>query len=202
VRLPWVAAAVAAVLAAALTVGLTRGDGEQPTGGASTAASTTTTARSTPSQVPTSTTTTANPDGPALPGDIVGRQRDAVVDELIALGVNVRWVIVRSPAPEGSVIGTVPAAGTRLTRGQTVVLVVSRGEAPANSNTTWVVPDGLVGTEAKRSLERLGKEDVRVSKVSIPSSGERGTVIATWPSAGERTADGVVVLVISSGPDD
>jgi eukaryotic-like serine/threonine-protein kinase len=148
---------------------------------------------------PTSSKTIPPSDGSTVPGGLVGQQRDAAVDELIRLGVNVRWVLVRSTQPDGAVMGSFPAEGEPMTKGQTVALVVSRGHAPDQVNSDFVVPDGLVGTGAKDAEKTLDREDVRVTRVTVPSEGEGGQVIATWPAAGTRTADGIVVLVVSGG---
>lgn len=118
---------------------------------------------------------------------------------LIGLGVNVRWVLVRSTQPDGAVMGAYPAEGQPMTKGQTVALVVSRGHAPDRVNSSFVVPDGLVGTDAKDAEKTIDGEDVRVTRVTVPSDGDSGQVIATWPAAGTPTADGIVVLVVSGG---
>ena len=142
--------------------------------------------------------TTAPPsDGSTVPGGLVGQQRDAAVDELIGLGVNVRWVLVRSTQPDGAVMGSYPAEGQPMTKGQTVALVVSRGHAPDRVNSSFVVPGGLVGMSAKDAEKSVDGEDVRVTRVTVPSDGDSGQVLATWPSTGARTADGIVVLVVS-----
>jgi serine/threonine-protein kinase len=150
---------------------------------------------------PTSTPSKTAPpsDGSTVPGGLVGQQREAAVDELIGLGVNVRWVLVRSTQPDGAVIGSFPAEDQPMTTGQTVALVVSRGHAPDQVNSSFVVPEGLVGTSAKEAEKTLDSEDVRVTRVTVPSDGESGQVIATWPAAGTPTGDGIVVLVVSGG---
>jgi serine/threonine-protein kinase len=191
--LVWLLAGVSAVLLAGIVAFLLSNGDETPTS-AGTKPSASSQAR-TPSE---SATTATRPDGRTVPSGIVGQQRDPAVQELISLGVNVRWVLVRSAQPEGVVLGSVPAEGEPMTPGQTVALVVSRGKAPADANTSYVVPDGLVGTDAKDATDRL--DHVRVTRVTIPSDAPRGQVVATWPSAGQQTADGVVVLVVSGGP--
>ena len=194
-RVVWVLGAAVVALAAILAYVLLSGSDPQtpPAAGTRPAAS----ASSSPSAPPT---TAAPADGSAVPAGLVGQQRDAAVKELIGLGVNVRWVLVRSGEPEGAVMGSFPAEGQPMSKGQTVALVVSRGHAPEKVNSSFVVPDGLVGTGAKDATQRLGSEDVRVTRVTVPSDGAKeGQVLATWPAAGARTADGVVVLVVSGG---
>ena len=148
----------------------------------------------TPSSAPPTTSPPA--DGSAVPAGLVGRQRDAAVSELIGLGVNVRWVLVRSTQPDGAVLGSFPAEGQPMAKGQTVALVVSRGHAPEKVSSSFVVPDGLAGASASDAAQRLGGTDVRVTRVIIPAAGKEGQVLATWPAAGARATDGVVVLVV------
>ncbi len=105
-------------------------------------------AASSPTPPPAPPTTAPPADGSAVPAGLVGQQRDAAVSELIGLGVNVRWVLVRSTQPDGAVLGSFPAEGQPMAKGQTVALVVSRGHAPEKVNSSFVVPDGLVGTSA------------------------------------------------------
>ncbi|EWT00134.1 hypothetical protein N865_18075, partial [Intrasporangium oryzae NRRL B-24470] len=191
--LVWGLGAVVVALVATLVFVLLPGSDATPTAAGGTRPSAT-------SQAPsTRATSTTPPDGRTVPSGVVGSQRDAAVQQLIGLGVSVRWVLVRSTHPEGTVLGTFPGEGEPMKRGQTVALVVSRGNAPDHANTSFVVPDGLVGTDAKAATERLGHEDVRVTRVTIPSGDGGGQVLGTWPSAGQQTADGVVVLVVSGG---
>lgn len=186
----WVlAAAVVALVATLAYVLLSGSDPATPPATGKPAASS-----STPPSTPP--TTSAPADGSAVPSGLVGRQRDAAVSELIGLGVNVRWVLVRSTQPDGAVLGSFPAEGQPMTKGQTVALVVSRGHAPEKVSSSFVVPDGLVGTSASDASQRLGGTDVRVTRVTIPAAGKEGQVLATWPAAGARAADGVVVLVV------
>jgi len=42
-------------------------------------------------------------------------------------------------------------------------------------------------------------EGVRLTRVTVRSTRDEGEVVATWPSPGSETADGVVVLVVSGG---
>ncbi|MGO4600118.1 protein kinase domain-containing protein [Terrabacter sp. 2RAF25] len=195
--LVWALVAVVLALVATLGFVLLSGSGTDAAGPAA------------PQPKPTASTTAApSPsatgpqpsDGGTVPTGLVGAQRGAAVDALIKSGVNVRWVLVRSTKPEDTVLGTFPAEGQPMTKGQTVALVVSRGHAPAASNTSFVVPDGLVGTDAKKAMSRLEKEDVRVTRVTVPGD-SRDQVVGTWPSAGQPTADGVVVLVVAGGGD-
>lgn len=194
--LVWGLGALVVVLVAALVFALMR----QPDDGAATATGTRPSATApSPSASSPAQTTTAPSDGNTVPADLVGRPRDAAVADLISRGVNVRWVLVRSSQPNDAVLGSYPAPGQPMTKGQTVALVVSRGDAPAQVNSSYVVPDGLVGTNADAAMSSIDVGGVRVTRVTIPSTTAAGQVIATWPAAGKPTTEGVVVLVVSGG---
>ncbi|MEW1955024.1 protein kinase [Terrabacter sp. NPDC080008] len=195
--LVWGLGAVVVVLLAALVFALLRpsGTGSAPTAGPQPSVST-----SAPTPSSTTPTTAAPSDGGTVPSDIVGQPRGTVVSELISRGVNVRWVLVRSSQPNDVVLGSYPAPGQPMTKGQTVALVVSRANAPDRVNSSFLVPDGLAGTSADDAMSRIDAKDVRVTRVTIPSSSPDGQVIATWPAAGQPTTEGVVVLVVSGTP--
>jgi serine/threonine-protein kinase len=189
-RVRWVVATLVAVaIAAAATLALNRGD--EPVNQPVTPPSTTI------EEQPT-TTEPDTPDGPAMPRDAVGRERADVVDDLISRGLNVRWALVRSGAPEGQVIGTFPRQGEVMERGQTAVLVVSRGQLPGGVEPV-VVPEGLAGATADDAKAILERENLRYSTAPIPSTAAPGTVVGSWPASGEPASDGVVVLVVSAG---
>lgn len=192
--LVWGLGALVVVLVAALVFALLRqpGTGTAPTAGA----------RPSPTaSAPTSSAppTTAAPSDGTVPADVVGQSRSAVVSELISRGVNVRWVLVRSSQPNDAVLASYPAPGQPVAKGQTVALVVSRANPPDRVNSSFLVPDGLVGANADAAMSRIDATDVRVTRVTIPSRSPDGQVIATWPSAGQPTTEGVVVLVVSGG---
>ncbi|GAA1989217.1 hypothetical protein GCM10009817_33780 [Terrabacter lapilli] len=193
--LVWGLGALVVVLVAALVFALLRqpGTATTPTAGA----------RPSPTaSAPTSSappTTAAPSDGSTVPADLVGQSRSVAVSELISRGVNVRWVLVRSSQPNDAVLASYPAPGQPVAKGETVALVVSRANPPDRVNSSFLVPDGLVGANADAAMSRIDATDVRVTRVTIPSQSPDGQVIATWPSAGQPTTEGVVVLVVSGG---
>ena len=191
-RLRWLGAGLGAVaVAAALTFALSGGDETPPPTTAPTTAGT-------PTEQP-SAEEPVTPDGPAMPRDAVGRERDDVVKELNERGLSVRWALVRSGAPEGSVIGTFPRVGETMQRGETAVIIVSRGQLPDGVEPIEV-PAGLVGNTADAASATLQGAGLRFSTAPIPSDAAPGTVVGSWPASGEPASDGVVVLIVSDGP--
>jgi serine/threonine-protein kinase len=96
--------------------------------------------------------------------------------------------------PEGAVVSTDPAKGTELKRGDTVTVVVSKGQAPIQ------VPD-LVGknvNDARAQLQQLGLTAVERYKDSDQPA---DTVIAQTPKAGTGAANNdEITLDVSKGP--
>ncbi|MGQ0776265.1 MAG: Stk1 family PASTA domain-containing Ser/Thr kinase [Pseudonocardiales bacterium] len=94
--------------------------------------------------------------------------------------------------PLGTLIGLEPTAGTTLTVGAPVTLVISRGPAPTT------VPDvrGAPEAEAIAALERAGLNALvrREFDDEIPG----GRAIGTDPTAGEETSRGVDVILLVS----
>jgi hypothetical protein len=72
-----------------------------------------------------------------------------------------------SSGPKDSVVATIPRPGVPVTAGQTVVVVASNGGAPEEPN-DYVVPDGILGSQAS-DAERLLKESGVEVKVEITS---------------------------------
>lgn len=205
----WVAAAGvgAAALIALLAFSLGRDTGADAPGPA--VAGTTAPATATTAPRPSQTTTTAKPttttpkptrSEPSVPAGLVGQDVDAVQGRLKDLGYRVQKVDFASEAPKDSVVATIPGAGRPLVPGQTIVLVVSKGEVDRRGN-AFVVPDGLVGQRA-RDVERQLRGDARVSTIQVRSATEPGTVVATWPTAGQTSPSGRLLLVVASGGGD
>ncbi|MGH3774421.1 MAG: Stk1 family PASTA domain-containing Ser/Thr kinase [Pseudonocardiaceae bacterium] len=97
--------------------------------------------------------------------------------------------------PRGAVIGLRPAAGTTLTVGAPVTLVISKGVAPTT------VPDvrGLRQADAVSALARAGltAQVRRQFDGQVPG----GSAIGTDPKAGTGTTRGTrVVLLVSTAP--
>ena len=97
--------------------------------------------------------------------------------------------------PVGAVVWQDPPPLTAYGEGAMVQLYTSSGPAAS------VIPDvvGLDGTLATRTLNAGGFQVKSVDSVSSPS--ERGSALATRPSAGVAVAPGTsLVLVVSAGP--
>jgi len=191
------AAATSAITGADLTVGAV-----------TTAPSTTVPAGSVISQTPTAGTQLETGSAVALvvssglpkvtTPNVVGFDQFAAMDEITNAGLSVGTVTFASSAifPAGSVIGQAPVAGTQVTTGAAVSLVVSSGP-PLIS-----VPDvvGLTQTQAASAITGSG---LSVGTVILTSSATvpAGSVISQAPEGGTPVTAGTdVELEVSSGP--
>jgi serine/threonine-protein kinase len=136
------------------------------------------------------------PTGVRVPG-VVGLDADEATERLEQAGFRVEEEReFNEDVPRNEVIEQDPPAGERVDRGETVTIVVSRGQEPVP------VPSvvGLTEEEARAALEEAR---LRVGSV-IPqaSEEEEGTVIAQDPEEGDRVRPGFgVTLTVSSGPE-
>ena len=95
--------------------------------------------------------------------------------------------------PKGSVIRTDPAAGTEISVGSTVKILVSSGTAKAT------VPD-LIGVQLESALSRLESAGLSANVVQQDASVPAGEVVNQSPTAGTKVKKGSqVTIFVSSG---
>ena len=131
--------------------------------------------------------------------DIVGKDYAGWADTLNEkYGVVVRYSSTYSEQyDEGLIISTDPVAGTKLTRGQSVEVVYSKGAK--DTSVTMVSLVGMQENEAKNALSELGLECGTV--VTVSSEKASGTVVFQSVKAGVSVEPGTSVdLQVSSGP--
>ncbi|MGH3916563.1 MAG: Stk1 family PASTA domain-containing Ser/Thr kinase [Pseudonocardiaceae bacterium] len=133
---------------------------------------------------------------PVVPDLAVGTPLDDAERKLVEADLSPRsdptTAEFHDTVPLGTVIGLQPTAGTMLTVGTPVTMVISRGPAPTT------VPDvrGLPETEAIATLDRAGL----TARVRRDFDGEipGGRAIATDPTAGEESSRGEDVTLLVS----
>ena len=139
--------------------------------------------------------------------DLAGLSKSAATERIQKLGLNLGSVYEKDSSSEpGTVLSHDPTTGTKITRGQTVDLVVSRGEKKVEEVTVTQkvtrVPNvenaGL--TVAESSIEGRG---LRVGAVtSRESTQAEGTVISQYPSPDTEVELGSSVdLVVARQPE-
>jgi serine/threonine-protein kinase len=132
------------------------------------------------------------PEGLAVP-DLVGKTRSEAEDELVRLALKVEFQETQSDSvPIGRVISQTPAAGQKVARQGTVVLVISGGVGDI------AVPDltNMSVAEAKAALEALGLT-VDVAEVAQEDfrTGDTVYVLRQEPAAGQTLSAGSRVTI-------
>ena len=184
---------VGGVVAAVL---LTRDDGKRSAPATTVVASTP--ARTvTVSRVTTSQATTAPAATPARPrvalANVLGIPAATAVKRLREDGLQPVVRSVFSTKPRGIVAAQKPGPGTRVVKGATVALDVSKGQ-PAKP-----VPD-VVGQSASQAVSLLRSAGFEATTRRVPSEQPEGTVVAQKPRAGEKAPGGTRVLInVSAG---
>ena len=124
--------------------------------------------------------------------DVVHDTQSEAAGRLRQRGLVSRIVTRPSVVPVGTVFAEKPSAGTRVTKGSVITLLVS-------STAEVTVPDvtGMQASEAVATLHRKGLSTQTATAVSPKAP---GTVLSESPAAGNRVAKGsVVTLRISRG---
>jgi beta-lactam-binding protein with PASTA domain len=122
---------------------------------------------------------------------LVGTQRAVAVQQIRGRGLSPSVEEEESAKPAGEVIRQSPSAGTELSRGSTVSIVVSGGEAKAR------VPN-VIGSERREAVERLREAgldpSVREEATEVPS--QVGRVTDQFPPPGSEVERGTGVTVV------
>jgi len=127
--------------------------------------------------------------------NVVGQTRDSALQDLRALGLDVRVVEVNSEEEVGDVTGQQPAAGVSVLEGTTVRINVSKGPRPVR------VPNvvGLPYPQAESELQRAG---FGVTRVDVASDLPESSVVDQDPDPDTESSRGTTVtLEVSRGPD-
>lgn len=123
--------------------------------------------------------------------NVVGQREAAAVSALRAQGFQVQTTNVVSTKPSGTVITQNPQAGARVGHGSTVTIRVSRGPV--------TVPD-TVGQSRADAVAAVSGAGLKPKVFTVPSSQQKGQVVAQKPLGGKRVAGGSTVrLNVSSG---
>lgn len=132
-------------------------------------------------------------DVPRLRGGSLDDAQDALKGGSLGFGKAIEKY--HEEVPAGTVLGSIPAAGTTLRPDSAVDVVVSRGPKPIK------VPD-VTGKDADRAVQALEKRDLVVDRSDEFSDDvPEGDVISQSPTSGTLFRGDRVELVVSSGPE-
>ena len=125
--------------------------------------------------------------------ELKGLQKSAAEDKITSVGLKLGVVTEEfSSQPAGKVIAQDPRAGTKISKGQVVDLVISKGERSRKV----AVPSVVGGKEAaaKDAIENRGLHIGSVTKEA--SSQAAGTVVRQSPAAGSEVEEGTSVDLV------
>ena len=123
--------------------------------------------------------------------NVIGSRTSVAVARLKDAGLQSQVTTVTATAAPGVVVKQTPVAGTKVAKGSTVALNVSKGEA--------TVPDvrGQPASDAKAALQTAGLVPV---EFKVPSAQPKGTVTAQKPLPNKKAARGSKVRInVSTG---
>ncbi len=122
---------------------------------------------------------------------VVGKRAAAAVALLRQNGLKVETVTVTSQKHNGLVLSQSPAGGTRVTKGSTETIRISRG---------LVRVPNVVGQSRADGAAAIRGAKLVPSVFTVPSTQPKGTVVAQAPHAGKRVPQGSKVrLNVSKG---
>ena len=162
--------------------------------------------------------------GQIVPG-VVGMQQQQAIAKLTGDGFNVRAIVGPAKKPAGIVASQKPGGGSRLDKGQTVVINVSNGHAVAPSTTTQAttaattqtttqstttaqttttaataaVP-AVTGQDAASGAGQVEAAGFVAETGPVSASGTPGSIVEEDPAAGSNAQPGSVVrLGVATG---
>jgi serine/threonine-protein kinase len=123
--------------------------------------------------------------------DVVGKTAQAAVAALQAKGFRVQTRNVASKKKSGTVLAQSPLTGSKVGRGSTVTITISRG---------LVAVPSTIGQSRDTALATVRRAGLVPRAFTVPSSQPKGTVVAQKPKAGARVPGGSTVrLNVSNG---
>ena len=123
--------------------------------------------------------------------DVVGEKAPAAVKALEAKGFRVRTRNVVSKTATGTVLAESPVAGSKIGRGSTVTINISRG---------LVTVPNTIGQSRDTAVATVRGAGLVPTAFTVPSSQPKGQVVAQRPKAGTRVPGGSTVrLNLSNG---
>lgn len=128
--------------------------------------------------------------------DVAGLSESQATDRLIrALLVPETRTRSSDTVPEGSVIGTDPAAGSRVERGGTITVLISSGPEGGTGPT---VPD-VIGKDLNAGTNLLKSMGFGAVSTAVNSDQPPGTIVSQDPAGGTRAEPGTTITLTHSG---
>lgn len=131
--------------------------------------------------------------------DLKGISRSAAVNRLKKMGLSIGMIDEKiSDAQEGTVLYTDPPALSKIKKGETVDLIISKGEQRKK-----VTVPNVTGASLEVATASLESKGLRLGNVTKEKSRQlKGTVIAQTPSQGEVEEGSAVDLIIADSSEE
>lgn len=129
--------------------------------------------------------------------DLKGMTKDSAVEKLKKMGVNIGTVYEKySDEESGTVIAQDPKAGSKISKGQSVDITVSKGKQTKKHT----MPD-FTGNNVSSARSNITNMGFRVGNVTQKESSKaEGTVLSQSPAAGSEVAEGASVDLVIAAP--
>lgn len=129
--------------------------------------------------------------------DLKGLSRENAEEKLKKLGLKLGSVYEKNSSEEaGTVIAQDPRAGSKISKGQTVDITVSKGEKKQK----LALPD-YRGTSLEAAKANLASNKLKVGNVTKEASSQaEGTIIGQSPAAGAEVSEGTAIDFVLAGP--
>jgi eukaryotic-like serine/threonine-protein kinase len=132
--------------------------------------------------------------------DLVGQQKEDAARTLDAQGLSASVTEVPSTQEKGIVVAQDPRGGTKVDKGSSVTLNVSKG--PNKPQPVAVTVPDVVGESVDSASAAIKTAGLHPSEQHVPSTQEKDTVVSQSPSGGTSAQKGAGVLLnVSTGPE-
>ena len=129
--------------------------------------------------------------------DLKGLSRENAEEKLKKVGLKLGSIYEKNSSEEaGTVIAQDPRAGSKLSKGQSVDITVSKGEKKQKI----ALPD-YRGASLDAAKANLSSNKLRVGSLSREASSQpEGTIIGQSPAAGSEVSEGTAIDFVLAGP--
>ena len=152
---------------------------------------------------------------PVVVPSVVGQTQGAAVSQLTKLGLKPKLQNVASQQPAGVVVAQKPPASTKVDKGATVTLNISKGTGSGGNTTTTVqtTTTGTVTTAAHATIpavnglavtagaRRLNTAGFRPIIRYVDSTQRAGLIVTQSPATGTAKRGSAVHMSVSNGPN-
>ncbi len=145
-----------------------------------------------------------NDDGDRMP-DVLGMPVETATTLLTGMGLEVSTMEEESTEPVGTVIKQSKKENKKVKEGETITLVVSKGQSTQTTETKdYIDVPTLTGKTYEVARQELANLGLQITRAEDAFSDEEvGTIISQSPMKGARLQEGdLVTVTVSKGPEN